>query len=103
MRNRIVGALAFAALGAVLIAVPAEAVVIEAGCVGCDGLPIWLVGLLVAAGVLLALAILWLPPRLARNVRSPRLSRLIVVGGWVMLTIAFVLAMRGLVLVLGGT
>lgn len=103
MRNRIVGALAFAALGAVVIASPARAAVIDASCNGCGGLPIWLVGLLVVAGLLLAMAILWLPPRLARRVQSPRLSRLIVIGGWVILTIAFVLAVRGLVLVLGGT
>jgi hypothetical protein len=60
-------------------------------------------GLLAFIGVLLAMGILWLPQRLVRNVRSRRLSGGIVLGGWIVLTIAFVFGVRALVLVLGGT
>jgi hypothetical protein len=72
-------------------------------CVDCGGLPAWSYGVLAAIGVLIAIGILWLPQRLARDVRSRRYGRIVVVAGWVILTVAFVLAVRGLVLVLGGT
>jgi hypothetical protein len=49
------------------------------------------------------MAILWLPQRIVRDVRNPRLAGLIVLGGWVILTIAFVLGVRALVLLLGGS
>jgi hypothetical protein len=82
---------------------PAQAASASASCPGCGDLPAWLLGPLAAVGVLLAMAILWLPRRIARNVRSPREARLIVLAGWVILTIAFVLGVRTLVLLLGGS
>ncbi len=103
MRTRITAALVLAALAAVSVAFPADAAVATASCPGCGGLPAWSYAVLAVVGVLLAIGILWLPQRLARDVRSARYGRLIVVAGWVILTIAFVLGVRALVLLLGGT
>ncbi len=72
-------------------------------CSDCGDLPVWLMGLLTVVGILIAMGILWLPQRIARNIPSARTARLVVVGGWVILTIAFVLGVRALVLLLGGS
>jgi hypothetical protein len=104
MRTKWINApLALAAIGALVSALPAQASSTGATCTDCGVLPAWLLGILAFVGVLIAMAILWLPQRMVRDVRNPRLAGLIVLGGWVILTIAFVLGIRALVLVLGGS
>ena len=102
-KKRSIAALVLTALAAPGFAMPAQAASARTSCPDCGDLPAWLLGLLAVVGVLLAMAILCLPQRIARNVRSPRKARFIVLGGWVILTIAFVLGVRALVLVLGGS
>jgi hypothetical protein len=101
--KRISAPLAIAALSAMSVAMPAQASSTGATCTDCGDLPAWLLGILAFVGVLIAMAILWLPQRMVRDVRNPRLAGLIVLGGWVILTIAFVLGVRALVLLLGGS
>ena len=96
-------ALLAVALGLQHAATPVHAASIHVSCPSCDDLPAWFLGLLAAVGVLLALAILWLPQRMARNIGSPRRRRILVLSGWLVLTIAFVVGVRALVLVLGGS
>jgi len=104
MRTKRIGApLVLATLGAVSSAMPVRAAPVDATCTGCSDLPAWLLGILAFVGVLLAMVILWLPQRMVRNVRNPRLAGFIVLAGWVILTLAFVLGIRALVLVLGGS
>ncbi len=102
-KKRGIAAVVLAAVAAPLFAMPAQAASAGTSCPDCGDLPAWLMGLLAVVGVLLAMAILWLPQRIARNVRSRRKAWLIVLGGWVILTIAFVVGVRALVLVLGGS
>ena len=104
MRTKRIGVpLVLATLVALSAAIPARAAPFVATCTSCGDLPWWLMGILAFTGVLLAMAILWLPQRMVRKVRNPRLAGFIVLAGWVILTIAFVLGIRALVLVLGGT
>jgi hypothetical protein len=104
MQTRRLGAvMVLVLLTAWTLAVPARVAAVRVSCPDCQDIPAWALGLLAAVGVLLAMAILWLPQRLARNVRSQRLGGFIILGGWIFLTIAFVLGVRALVLLLGGT
>jgi len=50
-------------------------------CEGCDEWPIWLQAILVAIGVGLALAVLYVPVWLSRRARSPRRASWILFGG----------------------
>jgi uncharacterized BrkB/YihY/UPF0761 family membrane protein len=100
--RRLGAALVLALLAGLWFVIPAQAAV-RVSCPDCQDIPAWALGLLAAVGVLLAMAILWLPQRLARNVRSQRMGGFIILGGWIFLTIAFVLGVRALVLLLGGT
>jgi uncharacterized BrkB/YihY/UPF0761 family membrane protein len=100
--KRLGPALVLALLAALCFAIPAQAA-IRVSCADCEDIPAWALGLLAVVGVLLAMAILWLPQRLARNLRSQRMGGFIILGGWIFLTIAFVLGVRALVLLLGGT
>ena len=68
-----------------------------------EGIPAWAVAILAVIGILLAFGILWLPERLGRNVKSPRLRGIITLGGIVLLTVGFVVGVRALVVALGGT
>ena len=102
-KRRINAGLVIATLGTMSSPMPALASSNGASCSGCGDLPAWLLGILAFTGVLIAMAILWLPQRMVRDVRNPRLAGLMVIGGWVILTIAFVLGVRALVLVLGGS
>jgi hypothetical protein len=102
-KKRITASLALAAIGALSSAMPAQASSAGATCSDCGDLPAWLLGILAFLGVLIAMAILWLPQRIVRHVRNPRLAGLIIICGWVVLTIAFVLGVRALVLALGGS
>ena len=68
-----------------------------------EGIPAWAVAILAVVGILLALGILWLPERLGRNVKSPRLRGFITLGGIALLTVGFVVGVRALVVALGGT
>jgi hypothetical protein len=100
--RRLGAAIVLALVAALCLAIPAQAAV-RVNCPDCENIPAWALGLLAALGVLLAMGILWLPQRLARNVRSQRMGGYIVLGGWISLTIAFVLGVRALVVLLGGT
>jgi hypothetical protein len=68
-----------------------------------EGVPAWAVAILAVVGILLAFGILWLPERLGRNVKSPRLRGIVTLGGIILLTVGFVLGVRVLVVALGGT
>lgn len=68
-----------------------------------EGIPAWAVAILAVIGILLAFGILWLPERLGRNVKSPRLRGVITLGGIILLTVGFVVGVRALVVALGGT
>ena len=68
-----------------------------------EGVPAWALAILAVVGILLAFGILWLPERLGRNVKSPRLRGIITLGGIILLTVGFVLGVRVLVVALGGT
>ena len=68
-----------------------------------EGIPAWAVGILAVVGILLAFGILWLPERLGRKVKSPRLGAIITLGGIILLTVGFVVGVRVLVVALGGT
>jgi hypothetical protein len=68
-----------------------------------EGIPAWAVAILAVIGILIAIGILWLPERIARRVKSPRLSGIVMLGGIVLLTVCFVLGVRALVVALGGT
>lgn len=104
MRSRqIVGALAFASVVALDVAVPVEAVSVRVSCPDCEDIPAWALVILVVIGLLIAMGILWLPRRLAQNVASPQTRARIVVGGWLILAVLFVLGVRALVVLLGGT
>ena len=104
MRTKRIGVLlVLETLGALSAAIPTRAASVDATCPGCGDLPAWLLGILAFVGVLLAMAILWLPQRMVRNVRNPRVAGFIVLAGWVILPIAFVLGIRALVLLLGGS
>lgn len=103
IRNRVAAALVFGLLAAWIVALPAQGATIRVSCPGCEEIPAWALGLLVVIGILLAMGILWLPGRLARNVSSPRVRSWIVIGGWLVLTVGFVLGVRLLVVALGGT
>jgi hypothetical protein len=81
IRQRIIASLVGGVLIAAFIPEPAAAAVIDATCTGCGGLPPWSYAVLAVIGLLLAMVILWLLQRLARDVRSARFGRVIVVGG----------------------
>ncbi len=93
-------ALGLATLAVGSWATPAKAAVIVPAP---EGIPAWAVAILAVVGILLAMGILWLPERLGRNVKSPRLRGVITLGGIVLLTVGFVLGVRVLVVALGGT
>jgi hypothetical protein len=99
-RKRIGAALGLATLALCAWAIPAQAAVrVPAP----EGIPAWAVAILAVVGILAAMGILWLPERIARRVKSPRLSGFIMLGGIVLLTVCFVLGVRALVVALGGT
>jgi hypothetical protein len=102
MRRRPIGpALGLAILAAGSWSQPAHAAVVRVPAP--EGVPAWAVAILAVVGILLAMGILWLPERLARRVKSPRLSGFVMLGGIVLLTVSFVLGVRALVVALGGT
>jgi hypothetical protein len=85
------------------LATHAQAAVIIVNCDGCDQFPLWLQVLLPVIGIGLAMGILYLPRRLARRARTQGQATAIWLGGVTVLTIAFVLLVRAIVVVLGGT
>jgi hypothetical protein len=100
---KVVAVLAFASIAALTVAVPVQAVTVRVSCPDCEDIPGWALVILVVVGLLIAMGILWLPRRLARNVASPQTRARIVVGGWLVFTVLFVLGVRALVVLLGGT
>jgi hypothetical protein len=103
IRYRVARALVIGLLAAWGIALPAQAATIRVSCPDCEDIPGWALVILVVVGLLLAMLILWLPRRLASRASSPRLRTWILVGGWLILTVGFVLGVRLLVVALGGT
>jgi hypothetical protein len=95
-------ALAVAAISVVMVAAPVQAVTIRVPCQGCDEWPIWVQGILVLAGVGLAIGVFYVPIRLARAARTERQRSFIVLGGVVLLTIALVVGARALVILFPG-
>lgn len=100
--RRLGAALVLALLAALCFAIPAQAA-IRVSCPDCEDIPGWALVILVVVGLLLAMLILWLPRRLASRASSPRVRTWILVGGWLVLTVGFVLGVRLLVVALGGT
>jgi hypothetical protein len=100
--RRILAAVVLAAIAAVSRPTPAEAIPIHVPCPACDTWPVWVQVLLTIVGVVLALAVLYVPVRLSRRARTPRRSLLILLGGWVVLTIGLVVGARVLVLLFPG-
>jgi hypothetical protein len=103
IRNRVAASFVLALLAAWIVALPAQAATVRVSCPDCEDIPPWALALLVIVGIVLAMGILWLPGRLARNVASPRARSWIVIGGWLVLTVGFVFGVRLLVVALGGT
>lgn len=103
IRNRVVAALVVALLATWIAVMPARAATIRVSCPDCEDIPGWGLVILVVVGILLAMVILWLPRRLASRASSPRVRTWILVGGWLVLTVGFVLGVRLLVVALGGT
>ena len=97
---RLLGAVSLATIAVGLVASPAEAVSIHVPCPECDAWPLWLQVLLTVVGVVLGLAVLYLPFRFSRTARTPRRRALILVGGIGFLTIGLVVLARVAVLVL---
>jgi len=85
------------------LAAHAQATVIVVNCDGCDEFPLWLQVLLPLIGIGLAMAILYLPRRLARRARTQGQATAIWLGGVTILTIGLVVLFRAIVVVLGGT
>lgn len=84
------------------VAPPVAAIPIHVPCPDCDTWPLWLQVLLTVVGVVIAVAVLYLPYRLSRTARTPGRSLLILLGGIFVLTIGLVLLARLAVLVLPG-
>ncbi|MGH2465477.1 MAG: hypothetical protein ACRDGI_08450 [Candidatus Limnocylindrales bacterium] len=84
------------------LAAHAQATVIV-NCDGCDEFPLWLQVLLPLIGIGLAMAILYLPRRLARRARTQGQATAIWLGGVTILTVGLVVLFRAIVVVLGGT
>jgi hypothetical protein len=103
IRNRVTAALVFALVAGSIVALPAQAATVRVSCTDCEGIPGWALVILVVVGLLLAMLILWLPRGLASRASSPRARTWILVGGWLVLTLGFVLGVRLLVVALGGT
>jgi hypothetical protein len=103
MRCRgVIAAVVLGAIAAASGATPAEAVPIHVPCPACDTWPVWVQVLLTVVGIVVALAVLYVPVRLSRSARTPGRSLLIIVGGWVVLTIGLVVGARVLVLLFPG-
>jgi hypothetical protein len=100
--KRLIAAVAVADVTAGLLAPPVAALPIHVPCPDCAAWPLWLQVLLTVVGVVIALAILYLPYRLSRTARTPGRSLLILLGGVFVLTIGLVLLARLAVLVLAG-
>lgn len=98
--RRLYAAVGFAAIAVGLLAPPVAALPIHVPCPDCDAWPLWLQVLLTVVGVVLGLAILYLPYRLSRTAPTPGRSVLIFVGGVLALTIGLVLLARLAVLLL---
>jgi hypothetical protein len=79
--NVITAALALAAIAARAAMSRADPPTVRVPCEGCDEWPIWLQAILVAVGVGLALAVLYVPLWLSRRARSPRQVSWILFGG----------------------
>jgi len=79
--NVIRAVLALAASGARAAMSGAGPPTVRVPCEGCDEWPIWLQAILVAVGVGLALAVLYVPVWLSRRARSPRQASWILFGG----------------------
>ena len=103
IRNRVAVALVFALVAVWIVALPAQAATIRVSCPDCEDIPGWALVILVVIGLLIAMLILWLPRGLASRASSPRVRTWILVGGWLVLTVGFVLGVRLLVVALGGT
>jgi len=81
---------------------PARAVIVVA-CPDCGGLPAWLYAVLAVVGILIAMGIFWIAQRLSARATTGRQWRFMYVGSLVILTVCFVLGVRALVVLLGGT
>ena len=94
----------FAALVIASAAAPAvaEAVTVRVRCDGCDEWPIWLQALLVAVGIGLALAVLWVPIKLSERAKSPQNKSRIMIGGVVQALIVLIAGARALGLLFPG-
>ena len=103
IRNRLAAAVVLALVAVWVVALPAKAVSVRVSCPDCEDIPGWALVILVVVGLFLAMLILWLPRGLASRASSPRVRTWILVGGWLILTVGFVLGVRLLVVALGGT
>jgi hypothetical protein len=100
--NVITAVLALGA-SAVRVAVSrADPPTVRVPCEGCDAWPIWLQAVLVAVGVGLALAVLYVPLWLSRRARSPRQASWILFGGIVLGLTAIIGGARLLVVLFPG-
>jgi hypothetical protein len=79
--NVIRAVVALAASGARAVVSHPDPPTVRIRCDGCDEWPIWLQAILVAVGLGLAFAVLYVPVWLSRRARSPRQASWILFGG----------------------
>jgi len=100
--NVITAVLALAASGVRAAMSRADPPTVRVPCEGCDEWPIWLQAILVAVGVGLALAVLYVPVWLSRRARSQRQASWILFGGIALGLVAIIGGARLLVVLFPG-